>query len=501
MKTQRKIIIFLLFSILSVNGLVNAQDQEIDFKSQWDTVRVLKNPYKGWYHHLLDNGTAIYAIQNDSIFESFPGMDHLYLRLAWSYLEPQEGKFDWHYIDDVVKKYVPRGYKISFRITCSETGGYPDHFGELSEGILYATPSWVQEAGAKGVIHDNKKTKTWIPKWDDPVFLAKLDQFHKAFARRYDGQPWVRYVDIGSIGDWGEGHTTSTTNIPITISEVKASIDIYLKYYKKSQLVLCYGYVFWSKPKKDELELFQYALSKGITLRSDSSLVGWYLQNYLKTWTVSHPHYWDPLYIQKPIVFEMGHYRSVKRGGNWLGRNGADTIEKYGYSGATIMRKAIETMHATYIGYHGYAEDWLADNPDLTKELANLCGYWYFPGSASFPSILNRGENELSIIWFNKGIAPAYNEFHLILRFESEDSKNSFNMLPIYSGNKSWLPGISKTEKYQLEIPLQAPKGGYRVKFKLVDQAGENSQPVQVGLKESAIDTNGFVELGKVEVL
>ncbi|HBL77347.1 MAG: hypothetical protein A2W90_21750 [Bacteroidetes bacterium GWF2_42_66] len=42
--------------------------QTIDFKANWDTVRVLKNPHKGWYHHLLDNGIDHYKIK-DEIFE------------------------------------------------------------------------------------------------------------------------------------------------------------------------------------------------------------------------------------------------------------------------------------------------------------------------------------------------------------------------------------------------------------------------------------------------
>jgi hypothetical protein len=31
------------------------------------------------------------------------------------------------------------------------------------------------------------------------------------------------------------------------------------------------------------------------------------------------------------------------------------------------------------------------------------------------------GKNELSIEWLNKGVAPAYNDFNLVLRFESEN--------------------------------------------------------------------------------
>src|SRR5450759_1498116 len=189
MKTARNLFILFSICLTSAFGSVYAQIQKIDFTSQWDTVRVLKNPYKGWYHHLLDDGISTYAIKDDSLFASFPGMDHIYLRLAWSYLEPKEGEFDWSYIDRVVEKYVPKGFKISFCITCSETGSYPNSVGEQFDGVQYATTSWVKKDGAKGTIVDLGRHKNWVPKWDDPIFLEKLDQFHRAFAARYDGKP------------------------------------------------------------------------------------------------------------------------------------------------------------------------------------------------------------------------------------------------------------------------------------------------------------------------
>jgi hypothetical protein len=206
------------------------------------------------------------------------------------------------------------------------------------------------------------------------------------------------------------------------------------------------------------------------------------------------------MYLKKPIIFELEHYRIVKEKGNWSGKNGADKIDKYGFSGAEILRKVIETMHATYIGYHGYAEDWLSENPDLTKELANLCGYWYFPLSASFPSTFNRGENTLSFEWLNKGVAPAYTAFWFVLRFESENPENSFDLLPLNSDNKNWLPGIIKKEDYMIEIPIDAKKGNYIMKFILVDQSKENVRPILIGLKESSSDKNGYIQLGVVSV-
>lgn len=491
--------LFIIFFAISCSSDY-CKNQKTDFTSHWDTISVLENPYKGWYHHLLDNGTGQYQIKDDSLFATFPGMDHIYVRLAWSYLEPKENEFDWSYIDNIVEKYVPKGYGISFRISCSETGSYPDNFGEVLDGVLYATPSWVKKAGAKGVTCIDKTSKYWVPDWDDPVFLEKLDQFHKAFATRYSGKPWLRYVDIGSIGDWGEGHTAATTKIPPSVSEVKVNIDVYLRNYKKSRLVAPDELLWYGKSEEDKKTLLGYIISNGISIRDDSPLVDWYLQQYLATWTVIDPWFYDPLYLQKPIVFELQHYGIVKRDGNWLGKNGMDTIPKYGYSGADIMRKAIEVMHATYIGYHGIAEDWLADNPDLTRELSNRCGYWYFPVKALVPGKMAKGENAISIEWLNKGVAPAYNVFSMVLRFEAGKPENSFELIIKDSGNMKWLPDKIQPEKYLFTIPFEAPEGKYRLKFRLVDQSDEMEREIKLGLKKEIIGNQGFINLGKVTI-
>ena len=67
----------------------------------WDSDIVCKNPHKGWEFHFYDNGIRNYGnrMAPGDYLKDFPGLSNIYLRLAWSYLEPEEGKFNWIVID------------------------------------------------------------------------------------------------------------------------------------------------------------------------------------------------------------------------------------------------------------------------------------------------------------------------------------------------------------------------------------------------------------------
>lgn len=92
MKASETIRIALLGAIiLSQFSLRAAWCREIDMKAKWNDKIALENPHKGWYHHYFDNHVERYLLAEDSVLLDFPGMDHLYLRLSWAYLEPKEG--------------------------------------------------------------------------------------------------------------------------------------------------------------------------------------------------------------------------------------------------------------------------------------------------------------------------------------------------------------------------------------------------------------------------
>ena len=59
-------------------------------------------------------------------------------------------------------------------------------------------------------------------------------------ARRYDGNPNVAFIDIGSFGMWGEGHTgfSSRLSEEQTLAVVKKHIDLHRKHFKHTLLCI-----------------------------------------------------------------------------------------------------------------------------------------------------------------------------------------------------------------------------------------------------------------------
>jgi hypothetical protein len=470
---------------------------EVDMTPQWDDKTPLENPHKGWYHHFPDNHlTRRYPIANDADLLEFPGMDHLYMRLAWAYLQPQEGRFDWDVIDKTIAKWTAHGLGIAFRISCRETS--TDRIEQQ-----FATPKWVMEAGAKGGFYlkgqETGPDGPWEPIFDDPVFLAKLENFLQAFGDRYDGKPWLRYVDVGSIGDWGEGHTSSGSRLEYGFNQRKVHVDLYLKYFPKTQLVISDDFVYGIRDSDDRRRMHRYVLDHGISYRDDSILVDWYVTTYSKTFTVRSPEFFADAYRQTPTVFELEHYGSVKRYGNWTGKPDS-SLAKFGggQSGADFFRGALRLLHATYIGYHGYAHEWLAENPELTGDLLNRCGYWYFLHRLDVPDRWQAGDSQtLQIVWENRGVAPAYHPYQLLFRLEGPETMD----WAVDSGNRKWSPepqGKTYRETYTVDVPRTLEPGRYALKLKL--RSNEARRDVFLALDPQRLDSENFYQITTVTV-
>lgn len=448
----------------------------------WDPRKVCRNPHKGWYLHYYDNCLGAYGdrLEEGDFLEDFPGLNHIYLRFAWSYLEPEEGKFAWEIIDRVAEKWLKHGYTAAFRITCKETGS----------DQCFATPEWVMAAGAEGTfLPAEDGGRCWEPDYGDPVFLEKLENLHRAFAERYDGKPWVEYVDIGSYGDWGEGHTASSSLRDWPVEVIRKHIDIHCRHYKKTTLVISDDIVGSRKAEDgSKEEILEYLLQKGIALRDDGICVKWFADRFGFS-TLRSPEMFDLFWPYKPVDMELQHYHITLAEDTW--KDGLP------------LAAAVEESHATFAGFHGYPREWLPGNEKVAAELANRLGYWYFPKVFEAPEKLKRGVGStLKMVWENRGVAPAYHRYKLSLMLWGIDN-GEVCILPLNeSDNRNWMPGRIIGEAYKITVPEGLAPGRYAAGIRLLEEGGSGGQRVlELALKDEIRDEDGYCHIAEVNII
>ena len=231
-----------------------------------DNGAALANPGMGWVFHYYDNVPAHYGskLAPSDTLDSWPGLSVVYLRIPWSFVEPAEGHYRWSVLDTPAQRWIAKGKQVAFRLSCCESW------------TRWATPQWVADAGAKGYNFRpgagvQAEGPFWEPDYDDPVFLAKLDRFLAAMAARYDGNPEVAFVDVGSLGVWGEGHTWASTKRPILPETVKRHIDLHQEHFKHT--LLAANDDMGGPDATGDNPVIRYAAERGLTLRDDSILV------------------------------------------------------------------------------------------------------------------------------------------------------------------------------------------------------------------------------------
>ena len=456
-------------------------DRRAPWADRADSARVLDNPHKGWYHHYYDDAGTRYGERSPGDLARVPGLDHLYLRLAWSQLEPADDVYDWSLIDEAVATYAPRGLRFAFAFTAKETA------------IEYATPEWVRELGAGGTdivgVPWDATQRVWEPDYGDPIFLRELREFHEAVAERYGAEPWSSYVQIAAYGSWGEGHNWPATDSIYPYDVQTAIIDVYTDAYPRDVLLTITD--DWVGNVGDEAfqqNLRDYIERRGITYTDHSPLVDFYVDNYPETYSVRSPELFEVVWRATPVPIELEHYGNVVEQGNWGGPEGAG-------GGADLLRGILATTHATWVSFHGYADEWLADNPQLAREIANRVGYWLFVDDAEVR--VAGDEIALRVQWRNAGTATVYHPYELELRLEGPVDRT-------LSFGDAGLTGIDAddgrlTSRLARALPPDITAGTYRASARLVD-VGDTGRTVDVALAAEELDGNGYWAVGEVVV-
>lgn len=179
--------VVILIVFIAVRNIVPAKIYTYD-----DTGEVYNNPMIGF----APNADYIEAVGDNTL---------VYVDVTWRELEPQEGVYDFDAIDEenYLEKWRALGKNVVFRFVCDEPSDEP-HMD---------IPDWLYEKTGDGVFYDTEYGRGYSPDYANETFIEYHKRAIEALGERYGNDAFFCFIELGSVGHWGEWHVRYSDGI------------------------------------------------------------------------------------------------------------------------------------------------------------------------------------------------------------------------------------------------------------------------------------------------
>lgn len=352
-----------------------------------------------------------------------------YFYVSWRELEPERGRYrfaEWE--ANRWENANARGKHIVFRLYLD----YPN----LPTGV----PQWVVDSGVAMRPYDIADIGRGLaPDYDDARLLNPLLDFIAAFGERYNRNPRVAFVALGTLGFWGEWHTWPRTELFAGEATQRAVVQAYRRAFPNKILLARYPYPATSEP-----------------------------------WLGYH----DDMFPEDTDYYEgQGHewyflpqLRRAGRENNWMvAAIGAEMVPNQGkkYLSTEWARTLtmLERMHLTWVGpYCPVLETNLSDAElENARRMVRRMGYQYRLTELTWRL---RGRTfSLQVRGVNEGVAPFYYPWAVeVALLRPDDSVAQTHRVDV--DITRWLPGEFR---FSTQMPVQVGSGRYRLAIGIRD--------------------------------
>ncbi|MDW8244811.1 MAG: DUF4832 domain-containing protein, partial [Thermogemmata sp.] len=388
---------------------------------------------------------------------SLPAPKDTYMRYLWSEIEPTTaGNYNFSVIDNDIAAAGLIGAKHAFRIYC------------INES--WQSPALPHDIANNSSLRFIDSQNRYIPQWNAPEFLNRLETFIQALGQRYDNHPQIAYIDIGFYGRWGEWHMAGLNDngTPTASLETRQRIiDMVCAAFPNTIKLMV--------PDSNELPslrgaAFRYAMQKNpkIGIRKDNLGDNWFDQ--------------EAGMLPNILPFVASRWRT------------APFITEFFGVGSDLNLSADQarTHHVSQI----YAN---INIPTNNTAFGRYLGYRYRVGAAWYPpQVAPNQKLPIVIRLHNDGNAPCYETWQV--RFSIRDQNNALvtsktstsialaNILPTN-------PGQGEHFFEALDIPLSTTQGTYRIFLSVIDPNNIRS-PMYLFQQGTPRNAQGEYELG-----
>ena len=385
-------------------------------------------------------GYAINAWYND-VSED---ISLLYADITWAELEPEEGVYAWEAIEEKNQfaRWKKEGKHLVLRFVC-DIPGNTEHMD---------IPEWLYEkSGKAGKWYDGEYGKGFAPDYENSTIISCHEQAVKALGARFGQDGLISYIELGSLGHWGEWHVNYGEGIQRIPGE-----EIREKYILP-----------WIEAFPDAMILmrrpFAAAKKYGFGLYNDMTGHPQGTQSWFD-WINNGGDY-DQTGEKNAIVSMKDFWKTAPSGGEFTS---SLSMEEMMDTNLSETVELIREAHTTFLGPKIPDEDYA----DEYKEVLKNMGYRLWISKAEIKS--TRNSSHLELTWENSGVAPLYKDWPVYVYIE-DDTGKLVEKRKIPMEISSVLPGEKKVTSIMLETDRlnSLLEKGYRLAVGIEDPMTE----------------------------
>lgn len=334
------------------------------------TNQVLYNPYMGF---------AVNADYTSAVGEN----TLVYVDITWREWEPQEGEyaFDRVWEENSLQRWQEEGKKIVLRFVCD----VPEEEEHMD------IPDWLYEQTGDGVFYDVSYGKGYAPEYGNALFMEKHKDAVMALGNAFAESKMVVYVELGSLGHWGEWHMNyaqGTTRMPA--GEVRE------KYVEAYQQAFPYACLLARRP-------FAETASRGLGLYNDMSGYKKDTEKWLD-WIALGGAYSQPL-LEEKLIPQPKVWNTAPIGGEFTSRlSWEEMLEENLPETLELLRQS----HTTFLGPKVPVKETAEHYKEGTEEVLKTIGYRYRVSQMCLSFWKWQKEAQMTLTIENNGIAPLY---------------------------------------------------------------------------------------------
>lgn len=328
----------------------------------------------------LNNPLTGYAPSADNV-EECEDSQLVYIGITWEMWEPSQGEFDTEALEKMfhIEQWKNENKHAVLRFICDVPG---------EEGHM-DIPQWLYERTRDGEFYNTSYGAGYSPDYENEYFRERHSIALEALAEYCNQDDFVAYVELGSLGHWGEWHTNTDEGLQ-PLPDAQTCWDYVLDYsdnFHNARLLMRRNFVMAS-----DGGMGLYNDMTGSPADTEEWL-GW-IENGGSFETAGEEIEYRPMADFWQTAPSGGEFTSEFPMEELLTDRLTDTLEM------------IRESHMTFIGPK-CPEGSLKDS-SAARAIREELGYRYYISGMSTQYSFSEGELEVKMTWENTGIAPIY---------------------------------------------------------------------------------------------